>query len=332
MLSPPSAKVWVLFTAMWLVPQLGITVGYHGMETHNGFKAHPWVRAALLVSGAMAVQGEVSGWVLNHRVHHRFQDQPGLDPHSPLEYPGFRGLLWAHIGWLHFRFERPVQYCTSVRLEADALVRWQRRWFVALVVASFAIPFALAGWSGLLVAGFLRVVFVLHITWSVNSVCHQWGSRAKDSAGNTCAADDSRNNVVVEVLGLGEGYHANHHAQPTWAFHGWSRQLRPVQVGDPAARDPRPGLGGTPARPRRRLQVLPTGRPQAGGVAPAAVSSRSTRVLAARRPASASRPPTGSPTSASPPRSAAATMMPASPNTTRRRTRALDPKVSTGFR
>lgn len=221
--SPPSAKVWVLFVVMWLVPQLGITVGYHRMETHNGFKSHPWVRAALLVSGAMAVQGEVSGWVLNHRAHHHYQDQPGLDPHSPLEYPGIKGLLWAHIGWLLFRFELPAQFRTSVRMEADPLVRWQRRWYVALVVASFAIPFALAGWSGLLVAGFLRVVFVLHITWSVNSVCHVWGRRARDSAGNVYLADDSRNNIVVGVLGLGEGYHSNHHAQPTWAFHGWRR-------------------------------------------------------------------------------------------------------------
>jgi stearoyl-CoA desaturase (Delta-9 desaturase) len=221
--SPPSAKVWALFVAMWVVPQLGITVGYHRMETHNGFKCHPWVRAALMVSGAMAVQGEVSGWVLNHRMHHHFQDQPGLDPHSPLEYPGIRGLLWAHIGWLLFHFERPVQYRTSARMEADALVRWQRRWYVALVVASFAIPFALAGWSGLLVAGFLRVVFVLHITWSVNSVCHIWGRRAKDSAGQAYLADDSRNNVLVQILALGEGYHSNHHAQPAWAFHGWRR-------------------------------------------------------------------------------------------------------------
>ena len=74
----------------------------------------------------MAVQGEVSGWVLNHRAHHHFQDQPGLDPHSPLEYPGMRGLLWAHIGWLLFRFELPVQFRTSARMEADPLVRWQR--------------------------------------------------------------------------------------------------------------------------------------------------------------------------------------------------------------
>ena len=221
--SPPSAKVWMVFAAMWLVPQLGITVGYHRMETHNGLKCHPWVRAALLVSGAMAVQGEVSGWVLNHRAHHHFQDQPGLDPHSPLEYPGMRGLLWAHIGWLLFQFERPVQFRTSTRMEADALVRWQRRWYLALVLASFAIPFAVAGWSGLLVAGFLRVVLILHITWSVNSVCHIWGSRARDSAGNFYLADDSRNNIVVGVLALGEGYHSNHHAQPTWAFHGWSR-------------------------------------------------------------------------------------------------------------
>ncbi|CAA9219630.1 MAG: hypothetical protein AVDCRST_MAG10-598 [uncultured Acidimicrobiales bacterium] len=221
--SPPSATVWVLFVAMWVLPQLGITVGYHRMETHNGFKCHPWVRAVLVVFGAMSVQGEVNGWVLNHRVHHHFQDQPGLDPHSPLEYPGIKGLLWAHVGWLLFRYERPAQFRTSARLEADPLARWQRRWYVPLALASFAIPFAVAGWDGLLLAGFLRVVLVLHVTWSVNSVCHKWGKRAIDSAGNVYLADDSRNNWMVEILAMGEGYHANHHAQPTWAFHGWKR-------------------------------------------------------------------------------------------------------------
>ena len=221
--SPPSAKVWVIFAVMWLIPQLGITVGYHRMETHNGFKCHPWVRGALVISGAMALQGEVTGWVLNHRVHHHFQDQPGLDPHSPLEYPGLKGLLWAHMGWLLVRYERPAQFRTSARMEADPIARWQRRWYVPLALASFAIPFAVAGWDGLLVAGFLRVVIVLHITWSVNSLCHKWGRPATDSVGNAYLADDSRNNRLVEVLALGEGYHANHHAQPTCAFHGWRR-------------------------------------------------------------------------------------------------------------
>ena len=221
--SPPSTKVWLVFVAMWLIPQLGITVGYHRMETHNGFKCRPWVRSVLLVWAAMAVQGEVNGWVLNHRVHHHFQDEPGLDPHSPLEYPGVKGMLWAHVGWLLCRYERPAQFRTSPRLEADPIARWQRRWYVALVGASFAIPLALGGWNGLLVAGFLRVVLVLHVTWSVNSICHRWGKPATDSVGNAYLADDSRNNWVVEILALGEGYHANHHAQPTWAFHGWRR-------------------------------------------------------------------------------------------------------------
>ncbi|MGI9032452.1 MAG: acyl-CoA desaturase [Acidimicrobiales bacterium] len=220
---PPSTKVWLLFIALWLVPQLGITVGYHRMETHNGFKCRPWVRAGLLLCGAMAVQGDVNGWVLNHRVHHHYQDQPGLDLHSPLEFPGIKGLLWAHMGWLLCRYERPAQFRTSARLEADPLVRWQRRWYLVLAGASFALPLALAGWNGLLVAGFLRVVFSLHIAWSVNSICHKWGKPAIDSLGNAYLGDDSRNNRLVEVLGLGEGYHSNHHAQPASAFHGWTR-------------------------------------------------------------------------------------------------------------
>lgn len=221
--APPSAKVWALFVALWLVPQFGVTVGYHRMETHNGFKCRRGVREALLVCGALAVQGDVNGWVLNHRVHHHFQDQPGLDLHSPREYPGLKGLLWAHVGWLLCRYERPIQFQTSARFEADPFVRWQRKWYLALAGISFAIPLALAGWDGLLVAGFLRVVMVLHITWSTNSVCHLWGRRATDSLGQRYLSDDSRNNRLVEVLGLGEGYHSNHHAQPTCAFHGWQR-------------------------------------------------------------------------------------------------------------
>lgn len=220
---PPSAKVWILFFALWLIPQFGITIGYHRMETHNGFKCRDWVRVVLLLCGALAVQGDVNGWVLNHRVHHHFEDQAGLDLHSPLEYPGMKGLLWAHVGWLLCRYERPIQFRTSRRYEADPFVRWQRRWYLALAGASFAIPLALAGWNGLLIAGFLRVVFGLNVAWSTNSICHKWGSRATDSAGNPFLGDESRNNRLVEVLGLGEGYHSNHHAQPACAFHGWTR-------------------------------------------------------------------------------------------------------------
>ena len=53
-----------------------------------------------------------------------------------------------------------------------------------------------------------------HVTWSVNSVCHVWGSRPFRSG------DHSANNAAVAILALGEGWHNNHHAFPTSARHG----------------------------------------------------------------------------------------------------------------
>src|SRR5204863_365099 len=85
------------------------------------------------------------------------------------------------------------------------------------------IPAALGGlltlsWTGIILGflwgGLVRVLLVHHITWSVNSVCHLWGSRP------FAVGDESRNNAVVAILGLGEGWHNNHHAFPTSAKHG----------------------------------------------------------------------------------------------------------------
>ena len=60
----------------------------------------------------------------------------------------------------------------------------------------------------------MRILLGHHVTWSVNSVCHLWGSRPYESG------DHSRNNAVVGLLALGEGWHNNHHAFPTSARHG----------------------------------------------------------------------------------------------------------------
>jgi stearoyl-CoA desaturase (delta-9 desaturase) len=60
----------------------------------------------------------------------------------------------------------------------------------------------------------VRVFFVHHVTWSVNSICHLWGTRPFKNR------DESRNNPIFGVLALGEGWHNNHHAFPTSARHG----------------------------------------------------------------------------------------------------------------
>lgn len=219
-----SAKVWILAGVLWVLTNLGVTVGYHRMETHGGFKTFTPVKWILFALGAMTLQGEVRGWVLTHRAHHKYQDQPGLDPHSPREYKGLKGLAWAHMGWMFFHYKPPVEV-SSAKLDQDPAVRWhsRNRNYLIMVGASFLVPFLIAGWNGLLVAGLLRIVVGLHITWSVNSVCHWWGTRAKDSEGvrNPDVDDDSRNNLLMAILAFGEGWHANHHVRPACAYHGW---------------------------------------------------------------------------------------------------------------
>jgi stearoyl-CoA desaturase (delta-9 desaturase) len=91
------------------------------------------------------------------------------------------------------------------------------------VLAGLVIPALLGGlltwsWFGILMGflwgGLVRILMVHHITWSVNSVCHLWGAKPFDSH------DESRNNPIVGILAMGEGWHNNHHAFPTSARHG----------------------------------------------------------------------------------------------------------------
>jgi stearoyl-CoA desaturase (delta-9 desaturase) len=60
----------------------------------------------------------------------------------------------------------------------------------------------------------VRMVFVLHSTWLVNSASHIWGYR------NYEIRDNSRNNWWVALITYGEGWHNNHHAYPRMANHG----------------------------------------------------------------------------------------------------------------
>ena len=54
----------------------------------------------------------------------------------------------------------------------------------------------------------VRMVYVLHVTWLVNSATHLWGYR------NYETTDNSRNLWWVGLLAFGEGWHNNHHFFP----------------------------------------------------------------------------------------------------------------------
>jgi len=197
----------VLLVVLYFATGIGITVGFHRFATHRSFKSGRVIEFVLLALGSMAVEGQVITWVATHWRHHQFADKPG-DPHSPLE-----GLLHAHLGWMFGddggMVNQEVKY-----LKQDRVAGFINRTFVLWVGLGLLIPFLIDGWRGLLWGGLVRIFLLHHVTWSVNSVCHQFGRRSFDTP------DQSRNQWIVGLLGLGEGWHNNHHAFPESAFHG----------------------------------------------------------------------------------------------------------------
>ncbi len=217
-----------ILAAMYLLTALGVTVGFHRLLTHRAFQTSAALQYTFAILGSMAVQGPVIAWVADHRKHHAHTDVDG-DPHSPHVGHGdgvrgvFSGLWHAHVGWLLVDQGRAERRRYAPELCEDRGMRRLNRWFPLLVVYGLAIP-ALAGYlvsgsiagaaTGLLWGGLVRVFFVHHVTWSINSVCHFTGSRRFD-------VDDHSTNVFWLALPtLGESWHHNHHAFPRSAQHG----------------------------------------------------------------------------------------------------------------
>jgi stearoyl-CoA desaturase (Delta-9 desaturase) len=204
-----------LLFSLLLLTSLGVTIGYHRMLTHDGFRAPALVRTFLLILGCMAFEGPPSQWAATHIHHHASSDEEG-DPHSPLD-----GFWHAHMGWLlRPAYEDPRVF--APHLLRDPVVRFVDRFTLLWMGLSLLFPYLLGGWTGFVWGGLVRVFLTTHITWSVNSVCHTFGGR------DFATADESRNNWIVGLLAFGEGWHNNHHAFPRNAFHGmrwWQADL-----------------------------------------------------------------------------------------------------------
>ena len=218
----------VVLAIAYTATGMGITVGFHRLFTHRSFKTYAPIRALLAILGSAAVEGPLIEWVANHRMHHRFSDQPG-DPHSPHLSPGsgwrgaFTGLAHAHLGWLFRATDTasPERYAPD--LLADPVARWVDRTFIVWVLAGLAVPFGLGvaltgtvvgGLTGLLWGGAVRILLLHHATFSINSLCHFFGRRSFDTG------DHSRNLAWLALPTFGEAWHNNHHAFPTSARHG----------------------------------------------------------------------------------------------------------------
>ncbi len=216
----------IIALVFYWVSGLGVTVGFHRYFTHGSFKAKTALRVALAVAGTLAIEGPVFNWVADHRRHHKYSDKEG-DPHSPWRYGDdwkalSKGLVFAHVGWL-FDPNKTSQEKFIPDLLADARIRRVHRLFPVLVLTSLLLPALIGGlwsmsWQGALTAFFwgslVRIALLHHVTWSINSICHTFGSEEFE------VRDKSRNVAWLAIASFGESWHNLHHADPTCARHG----------------------------------------------------------------------------------------------------------------
>jgi stearoyl-CoA desaturase (Delta-9 desaturase) len=216
----------VIALVFYWLSGLGVTVGYHRYFTHGSFKAKTGLRVALAIAGSLAMEGPVITWVSDHRRHHKYSDREG-DPHSPWRYGDdakalAKGLLYAHMLWL-FDPNQTSQEKFSPDLLADSKIKKVDAAFGPIVAATLLLPALIGGlwgmsWHGAITAFFwaslVRIALLHHVTWSINSICHTFGSKDFE------ARDRSRNVSWLAIASFGESWHNLHHADPTCARHG----------------------------------------------------------------------------------------------------------------
>lgn len=224
-----SWQAFATFMVLYIATgSIGICMGYHRLLTHGSFQTYKPVRWFLALMGGLSGEGSALTWVANHRKHHKYSDKDG-DPHSPRH-----GKWWSHIFWFMpnrgrvWQKEMVARYAPD--LAKDKGMIFLDKMFlpshfilgaILFAIGYYGTPLGMGGEDALyygcsmFIWGVaLRMIFVMHVTWLVNSATHLWGYRTYETT------DDSRNLWWVGMLAFGEGWHNNHHAYQRVASQG----------------------------------------------------------------------------------------------------------------
>lgn len=216
-----SKEALVLCLVLYLVRMFAITGFYHRYFSHRSFKTSRVSQFVFAWIGATAFQRGPLWWASHHRQHHRYSDEP-QDVHSPVQ----SGFLWSHIGWITSEKNIPTDYGRVKDLAKFPELVFINRfdWLPGALLAisiywyGEALKMGGADVTGaqFLVWGFISTMILFHGTCSINSIGHMFGSKRFDTG------DDSRNNALLALITLGEGWHNNHHKFPGSTRQGYT--------------------------------------------------------------------------------------------------------------
>ncbi|HLT03282.1 MAG TPA: acyl-CoA desaturase [Geminicoccaceae bacterium] len=196
-----TAEALVLCAALYVLRIFAIGAGYHRYFAHRAYKTSRAFQFLLGFLAQTSAQRGVLWWAAKHRQHHRHSDT-ALDVHSPRLHGFFR----AHVGWIFTPRHGPTDYAAIADFARYPELVWLDRHPYLPAALLGLLSFLIAGWPGLVVGFCWSTVLVWHATFAINSVAHLAGRR------RYVTGDDSRNNWLLAILTMGEGWHNNHHA------------------------------------------------------------------------------------------------------------------------
>ncbi|MGH9900744.1 MAG: acyl-CoA desaturase, partial [Pyrinomonadaceae bacterium] len=221
-----SAAAVITCLALYAVRMFAITAGFHRLFAHRTYRTGRVFQFLLAFAGTAAYQKGPLWWAAHHRRHHLHADTDG-DLHSPLT----RTLWRSHAGWFLSRDSLATDRTLIPNLvkyrDLCLLDRYYALPPLVLAVATFLLGSLLqhyapasgtSGWQMLVWGFFVSTVLLYHGTFTVNSLAHLFGSRRFETG------DNSRNNLLVALITLGEGWHNNHHRYPSserQGFYWW---------------------------------------------------------------------------------------------------------------
>jgi stearoyl-CoA desaturase (delta-9 desaturase) len=190
----------ICFTLYWL-RIFAIGAGYHRYFSHRAYSTSRTFQFILALLAQTTTQKSVLWWASKHRHHHLHSDTV-QDVHSPRH----KGFIYSHLGWIFAREHDLPDFAKIGDLTRYPELMWLHRLELLPAIVLAGLCFLLAGWSGLVVGFIWSTVLVYHATFCINSLAHVSGSI------RYVTGDDSRNNWLLAVFTMGEGWHNNHHA------------------------------------------------------------------------------------------------------------------------
>ena len=190
-----------LCAALYWLRIFAIGAGYHRYFSHRAYSTSRAFQFVLAFLSQTSAQKSVLWWAAKHRHHHLHSDSL-QDVHSPRHH----GFIYSHLGWIFARKHGATDFAKVADLARYPELVWLHKCEQLPAVALALACLLVAGWSGLVVGFFWSTVFVYHATFSINSLAHFHGSR------RYVTGDDSRNNWLLALFTMGEGWHNNHHA------------------------------------------------------------------------------------------------------------------------